>query len=320
MRKLIFVSVVASLLVAIPLRDAAACLCDGGTQLQLTYPEDGKTGVATNTIVLFVESEPSSRAISLRAQGALEDLAVEAMRWSDVIASASEEWTQLTAVAELAPETAYEVVSDGEVVSTFITGTDRDDSPPLFPGLVDVELSRIPGNGCDCWERDVLDQIRLTYDEPPAETVYAVLEVRRPGESEPFYSIPLRRRAPGTPYESARLLESTLCGPRPPVLEPEAEYCATLTVFDGAGNRAGGDQEVCNAVAACAERELPCMLEVCVPAASDGCGCGATRPRASWGLLGLVLVGSSLVRRGRARARRRCVLPGPATASARPGR
>jgi uncharacterized protein (TIGR03382 family) len=121
-------------------REAAACsLSPPGIHARTTYPADGATGVPTNTQPRFAYDatiEPSGTT-ALRLAGG------EPVAWD----------------APLAPDTTYEIVSDvvvpctteqfqeteclGEeqVLATFTTGNQADETPPAFPGLAELTSS-----------------------------------------------------------------------------------------------------------------------------------------------------------------------------------
>jgi hypothetical protein len=165
-----------------------------------------------------------------------------------------------------------------------------------------MTASVFPGSSL-CWTRDSLHQVTLDYDSFPADMMFGVLSVRREGEPEPFFTLPVRDRPLNDNFPMPTTIASTICGPNAPELVARDVYCATLAAYDASGNVAGGDAEVCAVAQACAETDLlsaACEPAPDEPASSGGCAL-SQRPGGRQATIVLLLFAIAL-RRRRSRA------------------
>ncbi len=260
-----------------------ACTCSASLG-QLVIPEDGATDVAVNAQILVIGDQP---AADLRPVDGVA-VPVAETRWNRVFGGYDEDWLVLTPVAALDPSTTYIVSVSGVDQATFTTGAMADDQPPVFAGLEALTALVFAGDGSSCWtEEDALHALELGYDQLPSDLLYGVLTIRRESELEPFATVPVRNRPQNENFPEPRVMSTTRCGPTPPALVVGETYCATLTAYDGAGNPAGGDQEVCAVAQACAP--IDTLYGACEPVPPESGACSAGGPGLS-ALLLLVLL------------------------------
>lgn len=274
-------------MVAAP-RVAEPCSCS--TPETKISPADGSANVPLNAIVIAqLHESPILVELRLAATNEIVSMTFD-LRGSTFFG---------TPIVPLQANTAYTVtVGNGgpnPTVAMFTTGDRIDEINPYFYGLTSVSFETmaypVPDeDGSMCFSTCVvgadgrISRIVMDYEPLPDDAVYAVLRVRRKGG--PVIELPLRS------FDD-RVFGYSYCSVRSPPLEPGAEYCAQLSVYDVTGKQNRQPDELCSVVATCAPRLKPspfgpcdpsdeCVIE---PADEDepdtGCGCTST-PSPGW--------------------------------------
>lgn len=236
-------------------RTTEACSCPGEP---LVRPEDGAVDVPLNARVLVLASWIGQVDLRRRDDAVNVVLSVE----DSVARYGSTRSVLARPLPGLDPETTYEVVLEGLtgqlVVSTFTTGSLRDDVAPEFTGATAIQPRRWRADGTyysSCWTRDEgTDSVLVEHQAFGPDVAGAIMEVRRQGDPGPpwrtihpvpLYAVPWL--APGQSW-----LSSDLCGyTNAPDLDEPGSYCVRVTAFDLAGNVAGAGVETCGVSETC---------------------------------------------------------------------
>ena len=254
----------------VPSRPADACTC--APVPPEIAPRDGAVGVPTDAVV-FVATRLNVPTVELRtAAGARVPLTLDVhARKTDAGA-----WVKATPPV-LAPNTRYELVvawAYGVEHTTFTTAATAVLEPLVFAGMQGLTPEVMPypvirENGSPCFDPcvdsdDHVSRLRLDFERPPTAAL-VVLEVTREADGALVDEIALPRdhdELPGDDY----VLGFTTCDLRAPRLEPDTDYCGTITAYDARGRAVGGETRICSSTATCA----PALSELaCVPA--DSC-------------------------------------------------
>jgi len=285
-------------------RPASACICPG--IFAIVSPRDGATDVPRNAIVIARYDSGAGRIVVRDAVG------IEVPTRLDV-QPARRPSTMVFAVplSPLAANTTYTAVLEDELrsdaVVTFATGDDEDHIPPTFAGISSFtpETMKYPIESCisSCVVEPLSGQISridLGFPELPPDAAHAAVRIRGPGASE---ELPLSL------YEPHRLGFET-CDTSSPPLDPGGEYCASIVIYDSAGNRAGENVEICAAAASCKPLargvDFPRNCEPtdeCVPIESGpgGDGCAVVHGNGWWLALAMTAMSWICARRSRRR-------------------
>lgn len=281
------------LVLVVEARPADACTCGPDTSRLITPAKDA-TNVSLNAR-LVLRLDEMAQQVTLRGGGT-----TVAVELGQLLADRTGSRQLATPAAELLPNTQYEVYVDEEIpIGSFITGSDRDTTPPSAAGLTAItpEVIAWPAMcAAACRTRSLdgdISRFRFVYDRP-LDVVHAFAEVYPQGD------------ASGELVPLGELVDQSLCGALFEAIAPGVTYCARAVVFDEAGNRAVGE-EVCGAPARCApETTTTCEpVRACEPVDDGGCNAGGGN--AGW----LALLAISLGSRTRSARRRRTRAPRP---------
>lgn len=278
---------------------ASACSCQPP---QPVTPQDGAAGVPRNAVVVVKTSEREEVGLLHAGDPVPVEVELSSPARDGVV-------SVLRPLELLEAGATYQVHIGGSVASSFTVGPAIDDQAPSFGGLRDLAVTRFRAlDGCQssCWSlEDGTNRILLEHAAVPDDVAYALYQVRTQDADAPFFE----RLVPRESWDDLREMTSDLCQPaESPPLEEDTTYCVRLTVFDQAGNPAGGEREVCGATDTCRFRDCPDVTAdaVCegTPAGDRG-GCSAARGDAPVALVLLTLVALSRQRaRVSARIRR----------------
>lgn len=207
---------------------ARACSCSGTTEWRnKIYPE--RELLAGDGAFLVVTRYLEAPVVRLVDSATGFEVPVETEGWL-VVGPLGERWTLVR------PATTFARQTDLEVFERL-----GEDCPPLF-----------------CWTHDRMTRLRLVFDPPGQDLRFFVFQLRRQGEAEPFYELPM--------LGDTMKLESRICEPDVPALTPDDTYCGRLVVYGRDGEAVEGTPEYCRTAALCPATPPACEAgQYCEP-------------------------------------------------------
>lgn len=282
--------------------EAAACSCAGIA----VAPPRGATDVPRNAVVTLHTRFPDG--LALREAGSRELVETDVAERELL-----DGWrlVTLTPAAALTAGTDYEVVFvDGEganVVSQFSAGDALDDEAPAAPTVEGLSAEvragdGLRGNSCLETPGGYFGRLRFDLAATLEDVAYATVSARAADGAATL--APVMWSVNGAAVQ----LQTTTCEAPFPDLVPGDSYCATLALYDLAGN-SSSSEEICTTVIECAPEvnEYGEPSARCRPvdgsgpqqAAADGCALAGGSPGlgAVWLLAALAALARRRVRR-----------------------
>jgi uncharacterized protein (TIGR03382 family) len=236
---------------------------------RIAHPAANASDVPLNsTIILLADSvvgEGAEPSITLTHVESGQAVSGTLERW-DLLPTDVGTWLRFTPSASLEPASTYSVTLDPDCgayfpgceiaeVSRFGTGDSADDQPPAYVGLDSMELTLSAANQDTppiSWLRDdALERIVLHLGPMQGDEVLLLFNLRIEGDAVPYFeAVAAYETAPGVREFVGAFCESNESSAAPELL-PGETYCGSVVAYDGSGNAAGGDREVCVALERC---------------------------------------------------------------------